>query len=219
VFSLGVILFELTTGVSLFGGAGEQATREAIVRGRYPRPSSVRRRYPRDLDAIVSRALAPDPADRFASAASVQLALEDFVRASGLDPCARSLSEHMGSLFERATRRSPPPLPAVEEESPTPVERAHRPRTRTAEELLAFPVLAGPLAGPWVGHGGELRATLCTDPAAEGDHPLTGAPPDETAGNPAEKPVRSRLCVFLEALLWVLILSVVFGLLYLDMRP
>jgi hypothetical protein len=68
-YALGVILYELLTG--------------ALPLGRFPAPSESRPGTPRSLDAIVHRALAPSPKDRFPSAAAFREALEDAERAAG----------------------------------------------------------------------------------------------------------------------------------------
>lgn len=80
VFALGVLIYELSSGQPLFGDArSEQEIVMKIVRGDMPRPSEVRRGYPRELETILMRALARDRSERFQSAAQLQVELETFL--------------------------------------------------------------------------------------------------------------------------------------------
>nr|MBP6849169.1 serine/threonine protein kinase [Kofleriaceae bacterium] len=65
VFALGVVLYEATTQVRAFYGGGDQAVARRVTRGRYVHPHEVRPGYPLALSAIIARALAVDPADRY----------------------------------------------------------------------------------------------------------------------------------------------------------
>jgi serine/threonine-protein kinase len=106
VFSTGVVLFELTTGRRLFKGANEYETLELICEREYPKPSEVRPGYPRDLEQIVTRALAKDPEKRWDSAREMQAALEEFVRRERVSVSAIALSQFMRSLFDQKAEDS-----------------------------------------------------------------------------------------------------------------
>jgi serine/threonine-protein kinase len=100
IFAAGVMLFELTTGKRLFKGASEYETLRLICDRDYPSPSQVRFGYPRELEAIVMRALAKDRAHRWQSAREMQAALEEFVRRERLGVSTIALSQFMQALFE-----------------------------------------------------------------------------------------------------------------------
>lgn len=78
IYSLGIILYEMLTGSPPFGNDAEKLTRTEILRAqveREPRaPSSVNAEVAPEVEAIILRALAKDPASRFQTAA-------DFLRA------------------------------------------------------------------------------------------------------------------------------------------
>ncbi|MEM9191585.1 MAG: serine/threonine-protein kinase [Myxococcota bacterium] len=99
VFSLGVILFELTTGRRLFKGNGEYDTMRLIVDGEYPRPRLINPNLPERLEEIVMRALAKDRNVRYQSAREFQADLESFIRDQQLAVSPLSLGEWMRGLF------------------------------------------------------------------------------------------------------------------------
>jgi serine/threonine-protein kinase len=100
IFAAGVMLFELTTGKRLFKGASEYETLRLICDRDYPSPSQVRFGYPRELEAIVMRALAKDRTHRWQSAREMQAAIEEFVRRERLGVSTIALSQFMQALFE-----------------------------------------------------------------------------------------------------------------------
>jgi serine/threonine-protein kinase len=79
VYSLGIVLFEVLTGRRPFEGDSAASIAIARLSGPPPDPSAVRAGIPPALVAIVSRAMAPDPADRFPSAAAMAHALEAYL--------------------------------------------------------------------------------------------------------------------------------------------
>ncbi len=76
VFSLGAILYECLTGTPAFHGASILELISKVEAGSFVPLRTARRDAPADLAAVVERALASDPASRFADGASVLRALE-----------------------------------------------------------------------------------------------------------------------------------------------
>jgi eukaryotic-like serine/threonine-protein kinase len=100
IFAVGIMLFELTTGRRLFKAKSEFETLKLICERDYPRPSQIRPGYPEPLEAIVMRALAKDPTERYQSARDMQSDLEAFVRQERIAASAVSLASWMKMLFE-----------------------------------------------------------------------------------------------------------------------
>jgi TolB-like protein len=71
IFSLGIVLYEMLTGVSPFKGLTPAATSIQIAQATPALPSTVNGNVPKTLDAIVMRALAKDPNHRYQSAATL----------------------------------------------------------------------------------------------------------------------------------------------------
>ena len=83
VFALGVVLYELTTGVRCFDGPGDFERMLAVVRGEYVAPSAVDAEFPPDLEQVITAALAVDATQRYQSAGALIEALERVARAHG----------------------------------------------------------------------------------------------------------------------------------------
>jgi eukaryotic-like serine/threonine-protein kinase len=104
IFSLGIILFELCTGRRLFRGANDAETLQMILSGKYPAPSSVNPRVSPALGAVLSKALAFDRNDRYATARELQSELVRVVHEEHIALSSVAFGEWMQMLFaERLT--------------------------------------------------------------------------------------------------------------------
>ena len=75
LYSLGIVLYEMLTGSVPFSGDTPIAIAMKHVAEEVPAPSSVNPDVPRELDAVVAKATAKAPEDRFSSASSMAEAL------------------------------------------------------------------------------------------------------------------------------------------------
>ena len=82
IYSLGIVLYELLTGRRPWEADSAAAVAMARLAGPPPDPSAIRAGIPSDLVAIVRKALASEPADRWSSASSMAAALEAFLAGS-----------------------------------------------------------------------------------------------------------------------------------------
>ncbi len=101
IFSLGVLLYEITTQTRLFKGETEVATLNNVREARVPPPSSRLRGYPPELETIVNKALARLPKDRYATGRELQLAIESFAQKNGLSLSNAQLGEWMEKTLGR----------------------------------------------------------------------------------------------------------------------
>ena len=79
VFSLGIVLFELTTGDRLFLGRDNSHTLDLVKWGKLPKPTEVIPDYPRALESIVMKALHRDIDERYQTAEDLRDALERYL--------------------------------------------------------------------------------------------------------------------------------------------
>jgi tRNA A-37 threonylcarbamoyl transferase component Bud32 len=185
VYALGVILYELLCGEPPFVAEGEAATALARLQRDPVPPRRVRPDIAPAMEAVVLRALARDPNERFADAPSLRDAVRGAV--DGLAPAGPALSatspDATGGALDDATRAtadptraaadptraapsSPAPAPApapAPPEAEEPVRRARR-RRRAPYAVGALVLAAVGTALVLISQSG--------DPG--------GAPPDET---------------------------------------
>lgn len=102
IFTLGIVLYEITTVSRLFRSRTEYETMRKITEGVVTPPTEVRADYPEDLEAIVLRALARDPQDRYQSAGELAEALEDWLFERRVRVGARQLADYLRELERRA---------------------------------------------------------------------------------------------------------------------
>ncbi|MGA7614041.1 MAG: FHA domain-containing serine/threonine-protein kinase [Thermoanaerobaculia bacterium] len=78
VYSSGVVLYEMLTGVLPFNSRSLPKLIDSIYRGEKQHPRALRPEIDHDLDGIVLRAIEPNPANRFATAREMYEALEEY---------------------------------------------------------------------------------------------------------------------------------------------
>ena len=103
VFSAGIVLYETLTGCRLFLGENDLDTLGRVRSCDFPRASSLNAKIPWRLEKIINKALARDPAERYASAEAMAEALKFFMRSAKLSMRRDALSEWMEMYF-RPTR-------------------------------------------------------------------------------------------------------------------
>ncbi len=97
VFSAGIVLWELLAMRRLFPADQPEERMESILRGSYPRPSSLRHDLSPELDDIVMKALELSPDQRFATIREFSAALEPLAGAS-----RREISQWVSELAHGA---------------------------------------------------------------------------------------------------------------------
>ncbi len=83
VFSMGIVLYEATTGQRPFTGSNDAEIMHAVLGGQITPPTRIIRSYPPELEQIVLKAMASDPAQRYATAERMRVAIEEFLARSG----------------------------------------------------------------------------------------------------------------------------------------
>ena len=117
LYSTGIVLFELLTGQVPFTGDSPVEIAMKHLAETPPAPSEIRPDVPDDLDLVVLRALAKEPADRYQSAAAMDADLETVARggrvAAETAEAATMVLAGAGAIDATAatqiSRRGPPP--------------------------------------------------------------------------------------------------------------
>ncbi|MCC6994864.1 MAG: protein kinase [Deltaproteobacteria bacterium] len=174
LYAAGIILWELLTGRQLFPAGEAQAT-DLLQRARDPRPEAPSRRaarVPPALDAIVLKALAVSPAERYQSGEEMRSALAGYLAAEAPSTDSARVATFMDQLFaedkpgERAGReglvakvrdslRTQPALQAVGEGE---LDSTGAPKRRLSDRVGDLPRRraedgGGPAAGAAGGQG------------------------------------------------------------------
>lgn len=108
IYAAGVILHECVAGKRLFIRETEGSTLFAVIEQNIPKLSSVRDDIPEALDAIMARALAKDPAERYASAGDMRHDLENLLLRLGRAASAPRLARWLAALFQAGSDRDLP---------------------------------------------------------------------------------------------------------------
>jgi hypothetical protein len=146
IFALGLVLYELLTGVRPLQREGELATLAAAKLCQIAPPSSISEDVTPELDAMVMRALAPRPEDRYQDARELQMDLEEYLIARRWVATSLQISELMDILFSDKPRQAAPKeIPEI---------------TAPVEAYQAPPGLATPGAAPM-----DPNATYIFQPA------------------------------------------------------
>lgn len=98
IFALGVVLYEMCLGKRLFRGKADDVKRR-ILEGDIPAPTFVDPSFPPQLEAIVMRALEPDPAERYQNCDHLFRDLDAFREEAGLSWTPRKISAFMSEMF------------------------------------------------------------------------------------------------------------------------
>ncbi len=88
VYAIGAVIYEMATGVRAFQQEHFADLVEAILHDRPPLPSTLNQEIPPEVDAIIAKALAKSPVDRYQSAAELR---DDLLRVSAGIPIVAQL--------------------------------------------------------------------------------------------------------------------------------
>ena len=188
LYALGVVLYEMLTGVRPFTGDTSYAVAVARLQGEPPDPRAGRPEIPKPLAAIVRRAMAIDPLARFPSAAEMGAALEKWVARNpapeaSLAALAVAPAAHGGHAVANAAGASnadtAPLTPKV------PVARKPRARKAAAVAAAASAAIAAPLADAVPKLAARSVRKASADPAAETRPVALVAPASAPAPIPA----------------------------------
>jgi serine/threonine protein kinase len=197
LFSLGVVLWELLAGRKLFRGKTEIQTMQNVLEMPIPVLSSLRPDVPPELDHVVERALARDPAQRYATGYEMAEDLERVLASLGYQP--RALPALLRELFgaELSSRQIPAASLARELLGTAATTTGSAPSATTAPpEAYSVPIatLGAPHRSRWawwlsgalgsvallillLGRGGGRRSEAKPVPPAVVAAPIVNPPP------------------------------------------
>jgi len=184
IYGLGAVLYELLTNKAPHDGETFLDIYASATNGPPQTPSALRREVPRELDAIVLKALAPEPSARFADVAELALALAPFGPEG-----APARADAIARVLEAARSRSREGTSEAESVSSDEGSKVRRRVSRSAHalkrrRLVRGGMLAAVLAVVALGVGGRSFMTHAPKAAATATakvEPVAPAAPAETA--------------------------------------
>jgi serine/threonine-protein kinase len=205
LFSLGIVLFELTTGTRWLRERDDVKAAQEMLHGEYPRPSERRAGYLPALEEIVMTALRRDRNARQRDARTLQRQLDELVRTERLESSSIGMAELMQDLFsdakaastQRALAESPvvsphtAPLGAADPVKAIPAGTVRLPEAAAPVAPAIAPEAAAPLPAPGAGQ------TLPLSPES------TSRAPDAASRETSEVTLRSSARAWLYVLLAV----------------
>ena len=109
VFALGIVMYELLTGESLFGNANDaRAIMRNVVDQKIRLPSQLNSKIPEALEKIIMRALERDADDRYTDTGKMGFDLEYYMYHKGYGPTIQTLEKHMRKLYPKLYQKGLP---------------------------------------------------------------------------------------------------------------
>jgi serine/threonine-protein kinase len=178
IFALGAVLYEMLTGVPPFGGGELDEILFQVINDKPEPPSARNPAIPAAFDAIVDRALAKSPGDRYASASGMAADL----RRLAPDMPSPSLPVPSEAARPRRRRRDSTTVlisgagidVPIDGELAGAIDVRRSRRTRVAV-IYGLPLLAVVAAGAWALVGGALSTSEPAEPPRVALVPLPAA--------------------------------------------
>jgi serine/threonine protein kinase len=109
IFALGIVMWELLCDKRLFKGDNDMMSQRLVKQCQVPPPSSIDKKLPKQLDAIVLKALAKNRDDRYEDANALRLAIEEYVMATSTPASSAHLAAYMQKLYAEQIERQRDP--------------------------------------------------------------------------------------------------------------
>ena len=137
IYSLGATLYKLLTSYPPYQGTSAHQVKQQVIRGEFPRPRQIDRAVPPAMEAICLKAMAFNPADRYATALDLAADIEGYL-------ADQPVAAHQESAWQKWARWF----------------RRHRAWARTALISLIVLLIGAVGSATWIAHmaGREHRA-------------------------------------------------------------
>ncbi len=99
IFAVGVMLWEAVTDARMWSGMSEATIMNHLLNGELPNPREVNSHLDQHLEKIVMKALAPDPAERYATAAELQADIDEHLAHLGTQVRPRDIGKTVSDMF------------------------------------------------------------------------------------------------------------------------
>ena len=150
IFSAGVVLWELLVGERLHQGSDVQSLLEAVRHADVPAPSSRRKEVPSEIDAIVARATAANPAERYADAGAMADALLAYLAGQPPIHASRQIGEMLAGMPPPSSPGATSPAAEIPQTRDRVATQSAQERRTPSESLLRYDLEEGrPTVAGW----------------------------------------------------------------------
>jgi eukaryotic-like serine/threonine-protein kinase len=198
IFAVGIILWELLAGQRLFLGDTDFQTVKKVQAAVVPSISQINKKVPPELEKIIARALARDPAQRYTTARGLGLELSKFMFRYGVPVSTFDIASLVTGAMKERQRHRPMQASIIDklieealfeftsltDDKAAPAGGARPLDTSTIQGAPAPPPTPSSSGGNFVEMGGwgeELAGLRREADSSRGS--LTSLPKDVTAGN------------------------------------
>jgi serine/threonine-protein kinase len=98
IYAIGCMLWRAAAGEKLWSGVPDGDVMRALIEGRIPLPSEKRPVDPK-LEAIVMKALAPEPAERYPTALALRIVIDEYLSETSPKTNMREVGELVSEVF------------------------------------------------------------------------------------------------------------------------
>jgi serine/threonine protein kinase, bacterial len=147
VYSVGILAYELLTGVTPFTGDSALAVAYQRMDNDVRPPSTVIAGVPAQFDELVGHATAREPADRYADAHDMGAELDVIVDELGLPPFQVPAPRNSAQHLSRASSVAAPVIAAAPRQHTRELTRDDWPQPATADEEHEYQGVSGQFAG------------------------------------------------------------------------
>ncbi len=189
IFAIGLVLYELLTGVRPLKRDSEIATLQAALECAIEPPSAVAD-VPAELDPVVMKALAKAADDRYRDARALQMALEEFLVSQRWVASSVQISELMETLFAdriAEEKKSGLPAPVGQDSAPSGTPVAPLPPSQVGRKEISWDAPPGQSDAGRDGRRGRgfAKASYRREPSTVPTDPGVGGGPEVTGDSPS----------------------------------
>jgi eukaryotic-like serine/threonine-protein kinase len=187
LYAAGVMAFQLLSGKRPYEGS-MTTIMQKVLNAERPPPVSSSSDVPAAFDAVVARAMARIPADRFASADEFAAALRAALAQSESNPVASLLGDDEDATVVVSAQRGPTPVPArPDAAAKLPAPSAKQPVAPAAKRGRIMPLVLGGVALVAVAGAGGAFMLL-----RGGSAPVTAPPTTTPPKSPPQAPLQPQ---------------------------
>jgi len=164
IFSLGTMIYELTTGHKPFDGEGPADLSMKILHDEPKPPDFYVERFPTALSDVIARAMSKKPADRFQSARELHEELEEFLLHGGIRCTSHDVAAYLDGLFpgmrDKARAEAAASLPIEVTDPTVPMMNMNVRGTDPNSRAEGQSLMMGELSSPHMGDMEDARRNL-----------------------------------------------------------